>query len=126
MFPVSDADFFRYLPFFLSGTVLFWYRFRRSDWRIWDQFVVAWRRCFGDPDFHYALWDEILRRMQGDNEPVADYWTCMQALFGRLSPPWDLTEQLNYAHRNMLPRLQMNLHRNEFSNFVTLELRDWR
>ncbi|EGI67882.1 hypothetical protein G5I_03489 [Acromyrmex echinatior] len=47
----------------------------------------------------------------------------MQALFGRLSPPWDLTEQLDYAHRrNMLPRLQMNLRRDEFSNFVTLEL----
>ena len=92
LFPVSDADLFQCSPFFLSGTALFLYRSRRSDWQTWDQFVVAWPRCFGDPDFHYALWDEILRRTQGNDEPVADYLTCMQALFGRLSPPWDLTE----------------------------------
>ena len=70
MFPVSDADLFRCLPFFLSGTAPFWYRSRRSDWQTWDRFVVAWRRRFGDLNFQYALRDEILRRTQGDDEPV--------------------------------------------------------
>jgi len=32
LFPVSNADLFHCLPFFLSDTTLFWYRSRRSDW----------------------------------------------------------------------------------------------
>lgn len=107
LFPVSDTDLFRCLPFFLSGTALYWYRNRRSEWRTWDEFRAAWRTRFGDPDFQFALRDEILRRTQGEGEAVADYLTCMQALFDRLSPPWSLAEQLNYAHRNMLPKLQI-------------------
>ncbi|KYQ54049.1 hypothetical protein ALC60_07045 [Trachymyrmex zeteki] len=46
----------------------------------------------------------------------------MQALFNRLSPSWDLTEQLNYAHRNMLPRVQIALRRDKFRDFATLKL----
>lgn len=122
LFPVSDQGLFRCLPFFLSGTALHWFRTRRSEWQTWDQFVTAWRRRFGDPDFQYALRDEIFRRTQGEHESVADYLTCMQALFNRLSPSWDLTEQLNYAHRNMLPRVQIALRRDEFRDFATLEL----
>ncbi|KYQ47003.1 Gag-Pol polyprotein, partial [Trachymyrmex zeteki] len=34
----------------------------------------------------------------------------------------DLTEQLNYAHRNMLPRVQIALRRDEFHDFATSEL----
>jgi len=59
--------------------------------------VAAWRR-FGDPDFQFALRDEILRQTQGEHESVADYLTYMQALFDRLSPPWSLAEQLNYRN----------------------------
>jgi len=122
LFPVGDEDLFRCLPFFLSGTALYWFRNRRSEWRSWGEFVVAWRTRFGDPDFQFALRDEILRRTQGEHESVADYLTCMQALFDRLSPPWSMTEQLNYAHRNMLPRLQIAVRRDEFRDFASLEL----
>ncbi|XP_039309912.1 uncharacterized protein K02A2.6-like [Solenopsis invicta] len=58
----------------------------------------------------------------GEHETVADYLTCMQALFDRLSPPWTLEEQLNYAHRNRLPRLQIAIRRDEFRSFASLEL----
>lgn len=122
LFPVSDADLFRCLPFFLSGTALYWYRNRRSEWRTWDEFRTAWRTRFSDPDFQFALRDEILRRTQGEQESVADYLTCMQALFDRLSPPWSIEEQLNYAHRNMLPKLQVAVRRYEFRDFASLEL----
>jgi len=122
LFPVGDEDLFRCLPFFLSGTALYWFRNRRSEWQSWGEFVVAWRTRFGDPDFQFALRDEILRRTQGEHESVADYLTCMQALFDRLSPPWSMTEQLNYAHRNMLPRLQIAVRRDEFRDFASLEL----
>ncbi|KYM97851.1 Gag-Pol polyprotein [Cyphomyrmex costatus] len=45
----------------------------------------------------------------------------MQALFDRLCPPWSLPEQLNYAHRNMLPRLQVVIRRDEIYDFASLE-----
>lgn len=119
--PVSDEDVFRCLPFFLSGTALHWYRARRNNWRSWGEFVLAWRARFGDPDFSFALRDEIMRRTQGEHEPVTDFITCMQALFDRLSPPWSLHEQLNYVYHNMLPRLQVSVHREDFYDFDSLE-----
>jgi len=57
--------------------------------------VCCVAKAFSDPDFQYALREEILCPTQGDDEP--DYLMCMQALFARLNPPWNLTEQLNYA-----------------------------
>ncbi|XP_025270381.1 uncharacterized protein LOC112639720 [Camponotus floridanus] len=76
---------------------------------------------FGDPDYQYALRDEIFRRTQGEYEIAADYLTCLRALLSRMSPPWALEEQLNFAHRNMLPRMQIAIRRQEFRDFATLE-----
>ncbi|XP_048511938.1 uncharacterized protein LOC125501083 [Athalia rosae] len=36
-----------------------------------------WRDRFGDPNLQFALREEIRRRTQGENEPVADYLTYM-------------------------------------------------
>lgn len=118
---VSDGDVFRCLPFFLSGTALYWYRAKRNNWRSWDDFVAAWRTRFGDPDFTFALKDEIMRRTQSEHEPVAEYITCMLTLFDRLSPPWPLYEQLNHVYHNMLPRLQISVKRDDFYDFESLE-----
>lgn len=46
--------------------------------------ICVWKVRFGNLDFPFALRDEIMRRTQG--KPVADYLTCMQALFERLNP----------------------------------------
>lgn len=62
-----------------------------------------------------------MRRTQGEYELIADFVTCIRALFKRLSPPWRLEEQLNYAHRNMLPCLQITVHRREIYNFASLK-----
>ena len=121
LIPVSDADLFKSLPFFLSGIALHWFRSKRSQWRTWQEFESAWRSRFGKPDFQFALRDEVMRRTQGEHESVADFLTCMQGMFDRLSPPWRLEEQLNYARRNMLPRLQIAVHRQDFRDFETLE-----
>jgi len=77
LFPVGDEDLFRCLPFFLSGTALYWFRNRRSEWRSWEEFVVAWRTCFGDPDFQFALRDEILRRRGSMNRSPIISPICM-------------------------------------------------
>ncbi|EFN88524.1 hypothetical protein EAI_13201, partial [Harpegnathos saltator] len=119
--PIADEDLFKCLPFFLTGIALQWYRMKRSRWVSWRKFAGAMRARFGDPDFQFALRDEIMRRTQGEHEPVADYLTCILGLFGRLDPPWGEVEQLNYAYRNMLPRLQVAVHRDDFEDFDALE-----
>jgi len=64
---------------------------------------------------------QIFQRTQGEHESVVDYLTCLHALFSRMSSPWPLVEQLNFAHQNMLSRLQIAIHRTEFVDFSTLE-----
>jgi len=119
--PITDSDLFKCLPLFLSDMALYWVRLESENWRDWNDFEAAWRARFGDPDYQYALRDEIFRRTQGEFESAVDYLTCLRALFSRMSPPWPLAEQLNFAHRNMLPRLQIAIRRTEFTDFSTLE-----
>lgn len=122
LIPVSDEDVLRCLPFFLTDIALHWFRSKRSRLASWSEFKSAWRVRFGDPDFQFTLRNEIVRRTQGEHESVADYLTCMRALFDRLSPPWSNTEQLDYAHRNMLPRLQIAVRRDDVRDLEALEI----
>ncbi|XP_020286671.1 uncharacterized protein LOC109856136 [Pseudomyrmex gracilis] len=119
--PVSDEDIFRCLPFCLTGIALYWFRAKKYSWRSWEEFVAAWRSRF-DPDFAFTLRDKIRRRTQGKHEPVAYYLNCMEALFERLNPQWPLAEQLIYAYHNMLPRLKILIHRDDFYNWEYLKL----
>lgn len=57
---VSDEEIFKCIPFFLSGIALYWYRSERDRWRTWRDFEAAWRARFGNPDFQFALRDEIM------------------------------------------------------------------
>lgn len=118
---VSDLDLFKCLPGFLSEIALYWFRLENKNWRNWNDFEIAWRRRFGDPDYEYALRDEIARRTQGESEPVTEYITCLRALLERVRPPWPLAEQLDQVHRNMLPRLRRGVRRHEFRDFGELE-----
>ncbi|KAL0128567.1 hypothetical protein PUN28_003722 [Cardiocondyla obscurior] len=119
---VSDADVLKSLPFFLSGVALHWFRAKRTRFTDWAAFKNAWRIRFGDPDFQFALRDEIMRRTQGEQESVGDYLTCLTSLFDRLSPPWSEEEKIGYAHRQMLPRLQTMIPRDSVESLEALEL----
>ncbi|KYN15782.1 hypothetical protein ALC57_11988 [Trachymyrmex cornetzi] len=59
LFPVSDEDLLRCLPLFLTGVALYWFRTRDISYRRWDEFEVAWRTHFANPEFQFALRDEI-------------------------------------------------------------------
>ncbi|EFN60624.1 hypothetical protein EAG_01008, partial [Camponotus floridanus] len=89
--------------------------------RNWNDFEAAWRARFRDPDYQYALHDEIFQRIQGEHETATDYLACLRALFNRMMLPWPLEEQLNFAHQNILPRMQIAIRRQEFRDFATLE-----
>lgn len=119
--PVTDADLFKCLPLVLSDVALYWVRLESSKWRTWNDFETAWRMRFGDPDYHYALREEAMRRTQGEQEPAVDYLTCLRSLLSRIEPPWSLSEQLSLAYRNLLPKLQLCIRRHEFFDFSMLE-----
>ena len=119
--PVADEVILRLLPFFLSGIALSWFRSNRFRWRSFGQFAAAFRSRFGDSDFQFELRQEVHRRTQGEREPVADYLTCMIALFDRLEPRMTEAEELSYAHRNLLPRLQLAIPRGGAVNLTHLK-----
>lgn len=121
LYPITDAELFRCIPFFLTNIASYWFENRRAELRTWEEFVTAWRSRFGDPDFQSALRNEILRRDQGERETAANYITCMQAMFNRLDPPWSRADQLDHVHRNLRAYLQRLIRRHEFDNFTALE-----
>jgi len=62
-----------------------------------------------------------MRRTQGEHESVADFLTCLRAMFHQLSPPWTESKQVSSAFRNLLPRLQQSIRRNEIEDLDALE-----
>ena len=120
--PISDSDLLRVLPFFLTGLALNWFRGSRHRWRTFVEFARACRLRFGDQDFQFELRQEIHRRTQGEKESVADYLTCMQALFTRVVPRLSEVEEVSYAHRNLLPRIHLAIRRSDVLDFQHLEV----
>ncbi|XP_036145809.1 uncharacterized protein LOC118646618 [Monomorium pharaonis] len=119
--PVTDADLFKCLPIFMSDAALYWVRLESENWRNWQDFETAWRVRFGDPDYQYALREEVMRRTQGEQESAADYLTRLRTLLAKMTPPWSLQEQLNFAYRNLLPRLRLVVQRHDFTCFRSME-----
>ncbi|KAL6419460.1 hypothetical protein ACFW04_014780 [Cataglyphis niger] len=74
-------------------------------------------RCF------FLLGIALHWRTQEEQESVANYlmMTCLRAMYDRLSPAWSAAEQVSYAFRNMLPRLQIAMRRDEMDDLDALE-----
>lgn len=121
MVPITDNDLLGFAPFFLYGIAQIWYRNKHSRFQSWAECAGAFRRRFCDPDLQFSLREEILRRTQGLDEPIFDYLTCIRALSERVKPRMPETEQLDLAHRNMLPQLQVGILRADAHTFESLE-----
>ena len=119
--PICDADLLRVVPFFLSGIALNWFRGSRYLRRTYNQFTKAFRVRFGDSDFQFELRQEIHQRTQGEKVSVSDYLTCMRAMFDKLTPRMSESEEISYAHWNLLPRLHLAIHKDEIRDFEDLE-----
>ncbi|XP_046589428.1 uncharacterized protein LOC124293253 [Neodiprion lecontei] len=74
-----------------------------------------------DDSVGFTLREEIRKRTQGENEPVADYLTYMRAYFDRLSPGFSHDEEMDYAYRNLLPRFQVLIRRRDLEDLDDLE-----
>ena len=87
-----------------------------------EKFARACRVRFGNSDFQFELRQEMYKRTQGEKESVSDYLTCMRAMFDTLISRLPTSEDVSYAHRNLLPRLHLNIRRADVVDFVRLEL----
>ena len=96
----------------MNGVALIWYRSSRQQWRNFIEFSIAFRTRFGDADFQFELRQEMYRLTQGELESVADYLTSMMALFDRVIPGLTESEEVSFALRNLLPRIQLLIPRN--------------
>ena len=45
----------------------------------------------------------------------------MKAMFDKLTPPLTESEEISYAHRNLLPRIHLAIHRADARSFEQLE-----
>lgn len=121
MISVTDHEILHILPFFLSGIAARWFDGHRDQWFTFREFAAACRERFSDPDFQFELNQEIYRRTQGEHEPVADYLTCMLAMFDRVTPRLSESDEISYAHRNLLLRLHLTIQRSTIRSFAQLE-----
>ena len=121
---ICDSDLLRVIPFFMSGIALNWFRSSKYLWRTYGDFDRACRISFSDPDLEFELRQEIYRRTQGERESVSDYLTCMKAMFDKLTPPLTESEEIRYAHRNLLPRIHLAIHRANARSFEQLQYLD--
>lgn len=121
LMPLDDFNLLAGIPFFLKGVPLEWFRCRRAEWRSFDDFVVAFQRRFLRACDQQSLRTEIFRRTQGEDEPVADYLTCMRGLFARTRPPWGEYEKIDCAYQNLLPYLQLSINAYEVYTLDELE-----
>lgn len=118
---VSDQVLLQVLPFFLSGVALNWFRGSRHLWRNFEEFYYSFQSRFVDPDFQFELRQEVYRRTQGERESVSDFITCMLSLFDRIVPRLSVDEELSFVHRNLLPRFQMIIPRQNLVSISQLE-----
>lgn len=122
---VTDEELLQCIPFLLSGVARNWYRTSGAHWRSFREFEHAWLGRFTNPDFQYALREEIRARTQHPRERVTDFLTNLRCLLERLQPPMSERDQIREALRNMLPTLSIHMNMalgmNPWATWVDLE-----
>ena len=68
---IADEDLLNAMSELTSGVARHWCRQARKNWRLWEDFCTAARRCYGvDKRFQQRLVGEAQARTQGREEPV--------------------------------------------------------
>ena len=118
---LTEFEMLSALPELFVGVAATWVRSNRSAWSTWEQFTRRIRRWCGVTDHvQQRLAHEVALRTQGPEESVRDYITCLEAMMRRMEPAPSTEFQLATLHRNMKPRLQQLVRRNEFQSIETL------
>lgn len=118
---IRDRDALRCVAFFLTGAALRWYEAKEYTFETWEDFALSFRRRFGARDAHLILRDNIARQTQDEGESIADYFENLTALMQRLERPMARDDQVYYAYRNLLPKIQLAITERSFMDLEELE-----
>lgn len=106
---VSKQELFLSAGDLFTGCALIWYRAVKHSVSDWPTLAKLMREEFLPPHSNEKLLDEIKRRTQSRDEPVAIYLSIMQSLFNRLTCPVPELYQVDIMRRNLLPFFQTQL-----------------
>ena len=91
-----------------QGKALIWYRSAIGKCKTWPELAELLKHHYLPPDYRSRLFQEILNRTQGPDEPIVEYLSCMQALvlrYGQISKE----VQLDIVRRNLAPYYTLQL-----------------
>lgn len=91
-----------------EGKALIWYRSVANRCTCWKDLSELLLRHYLPPDYHARLFQEILSRVQGPNEPIVEYLASMSTLFARYGKI-QADVQLDIILKNLAPFYVMNL-----------------
>ena len=78
---LSEEELLATLSVLFTGKVEVWYRNRRNEWNSWHDFCQIARLWYGmGKRYQKRLKAEAIARTQGQDEPVRDYITSIEAL----------------------------------------------
>ena len=91
-----------------QGKALIWYRSAIGKCKTWPELSELLKHHYLPPDYRSRLFQEILNRTQGPDEPIVEYLSCMQALVLRYG---QITKevQLDIVRRNLAPYYTLQL-----------------
>lgn len=105
---VSEAELFASAIDLFDGKALLWYRSVLSRCTCWKDLSDLLILHYLPPDYRSRLFQEILNRVQGPNEPIVEYLASMSTLFSRYGAiPSDV--RLDIVTKNLAPFYVMNL-----------------
>lgn len=117
----DDESLLEALPVMLKDKAKQWYRNMRTSWSTWMEFRTDFRLRYGDPSFQKKLRDQAYTRLQGPDEPVAEYVQNMRTIFNHFDKPMELSEQLDKIYDNLKPELKLLIRRSEVGTIRELE-----
>lgn len=100
---VSIEDLFNSFSELLKGNALIWYRTVKTKVSTYPQLISRLRDEYQPFDYEVELWKEIRNRVQGSQESVGCYVSCMLNLFDRLPTRPSEEEKLRVLRRNIAP-----------------------
>lgn len=104
----SEAELHRGSLDLFEGKALLWYRSAIRQCRTWRELAVRLKTHYLPPDYRNRLFQELLSRTQGPNEPFVEYFSCIQALIVRYGG-MSKAVQLDIVRRNLAPFYLMQL-----------------
>lgn len=105
---VSDHVLFKSAIDLFEGKALLWFRSNGNRCSDWQELSQLLKKHFLPPDYRPRLFQEILARTQGPDEPIVEYLACIRSMFRRHG---DIGAdcQLDIVTRNLAPFYVMQL-----------------